>query len=215
MSEKKKNTTQNEEKYFGKRGSIQENATKTEKIIGYVLVGVAVLAILLIIIITLLTGSEKNKIAKRFDSLTKENVFTYVTYEKLQEKVQNGEEFEVVLVDDRNSNTNYFVYCVDLIVKQYQNDENYDSDEVIYLLITNNLKDDERKYFTNIDKRLLDEPIIIHYKTILKAQSVDLDKSNNYRIDEYGNNIYALLQKYFENNFLSKNKTEGNENSPE
>ena len=96
-----------------------------------------------------------------------------------------------------------------------KNDENYDSDEVIYLLITNNLKDDERKYFTNIDKRLLDEPIIIHYKTILKAQSVDLDKSNNYRIDEYGNNIYALLQKYFENNFLSKNKTEGNENSPE
>ena len=103
MSEKKKNTTQNEEKYFGKRGSIQENATKTEKIIGYVLVGVAVLAILLIIIISLLTGSEKNKIAKRFDSLTKDNVFTYVTYEKLQEKVQNGEEFEVVLVDDRNS----------------------------------------------------------------------------------------------------------------
>ena len=159
MSEKKKNTTQNEEKYFGKRGSIQENATKTEKIIGYVLVGVAVLAILLIIIISLLTGSEKNKIAKRFDSLTKDNVFTYVTYEKLQEKVQNGEEFEVVLVDDRNSNTNYFVYCVDLIVKQYQNDENYDSDEVIYLLITNNLKDDERKYFTNIDKRLL-EPLL-------------------------------------------------------
>ncbi len=88
MSEKKKNTTQNEEKYFGKRGSIQENATKTEKIIGYVLVGVAVLAILLIIIITLLTGSEKNKIAKRFDSLTKDNVFTYVTYDKLQEKVK-------------------------------------------------------------------------------------------------------------------------------
>ena len=186
MSNKKKETAQNEEKYFGKRGSIQENATKTEKIIAYILVGVAVLAILLIIIISLLTGSEKNKI---------DNVYTYITYDNLQEKVQNGEEFEVVLVDDRNSNANYFVYCVDLIVKQYQNDENYDSDEVIYLLITNNLKENERKYFTNIDKRLLDEPIIIHYKTILKAQSVDFDNSNNYRIDAYGTNFFALLQK--------------------
>ena len=209
MSKKSKNQAVNEEQKETKRGSIQEPPTKTEKIVSYVLVGAAILAVLLIFLIAILSGGEKQKIAKKFDSLTKDNVFTYVTYEKLQEKVNNGEEFEVLLISDKQENANYFIYCVDLIVKQYQSDENYESVETIFLLNIDKLDESERKYFTNIDKRILNEPVIVHYKTMLKAQSVDYDKSNNYRIDEYGNNVFALLQKYFENNF-SKKVTEDN-----
>ena len=212
MSKKKVENPQKEDKLFGKRGSIQEEATKTEKIIMYILIGAAFLAVLLIFIIAISSGSEKKKIAKRFDSLSDDNVFTLVTYEKLQEKVNNGEEFEVLLIDETQEGANYFIYCVDLIVKQYQNNEEYEKIDTIYLLLTDKLKDDERKYFTNIDKRLLDSPIMVHYKTILKAQSVDYDKSNNYRIEEYGNNAYALLQKYFENNILIKNNGENDNN---
>lgn len=212
MSKKNVENSQKEDKLFGKRGSIQEEATKTEKIVMYVLIGVALLAVLLIFIIAISSGSEKKKIAKRFDSLSSDNVFTLISYEKLQEKVNNGEEFEVLLISDKQEEANYFIYCVDLIVKQYQNDENYEKIDTIYLLLTDKLKEDERKYFTNIDKKLLDAPIMVHYKTILKDQSVDFDKSNNYRIEEYGNNVCALLQKYFKNNILSKNVSE-NENN--
>lgn len=212
MSKKNVENSQKEDKLFGKRGSIQEEATKTEKIVMYVLIGVALLAVLLIFIIAISSGSEKKKIAKRFDSLSSDNVFTLISYDKLQEKVNNGEEFEVLLISDKQQEANYFIYCVDLIVKQYQNDENYDQIDTIYLLLTDKLKEDERKYFTNIDKKLLDAPIMVHYKTILKTQSVDFDKSNNYRIEEYGNNVCALLQKYFKNNILSKNVSE-NENN--
>ena len=209
MSKKSKNQAVNDEQKETKRGSIQEPATKTEKIISYVLIGAALLAVFLIFLIAILSGGEKQKIAKKFDSLTKDNVFTYVTYEKLQEKVNNGEEFEVLLISDKQENANYFIYCVDLIVKQYQNDENYESVETIFLLNIDKLDENERKYFTNIDKRILNEPVVVHYKKMLKAQSVDYDKSNNYRIDEYGNNVFALLQKYFESNF-SKTVEEDN-----
>ena len=209
MSKKSKNQAVNDEQKETKRGSIQEPPTKTEKIISYVLIGAALLAVFLIFLIAILSGGEKQKIAKKFDSLTKDNVFTYVTYEKLQEKVNNGEEFEVLLISDKQENANYFIYCVDLIVKQYQNDENYESVETILLLNIDKLDENERKYFTNIDKRILNEPVVVHYKKMLKAQSVDYDKSNNYRIDEYGNNVFALLQKYFESNF-SKTVEEDN-----
>ena len=154
MSKKKVENPQKEDKLFGKRGSIQEEATKTEKIIMYVLIGAAFLAVLLIFIIALASGSEKKKIAKRFDSLSSDNVFTIISYDKLQEKVNNGEEFEVLLINEKQEGANYFIYCVDLIVKQYQNDDNYEEIDTIYLLLTDKLKDDERKYFTNIDKRL-------------------------------------------------------------
>ena len=204
MSKKNKNQAVSEEQKETKRGSIQEPATKTEKIISYILIGAALIAILLIIIIAISTGGEKQKIARKFDSLTKDNVYTYISYEKLQEKVNNGEEFEVLLISDKQENANYFIYCVDLIVKQYQNDDNYNSEDTIFLLNIDKLDESEQKYFKNIDKRILDEPVIVHYKTMLKKQSVDYDKSNNYRIDEYGNNVFALLQKYFENNFTKK-----------
>ena len=206
MSKKKKEVVEIDDKKLGKRGAMQEEATKTEKIIAYVLVGAAFLAIFLIILFAFLGGSEKKKIANRFDSLTKDNVFTVIKYDKLQEKVQNGEEFEVLLISEKQNNANYFIYCVDLIVKQYQNDENYDSVDTIYLLYIDKLKEDEQKYFTNIDKKLLDEPIVIHYKTMLKNSSVDFDKTNNYRLEDYGGNVFALLQKYFSNNFNEKNK---------
>ena len=190
-----------EDKKFGKRGAVHEEATKTEKIIAYALGGAAALAIILIIIFALLSGGEKQKIAKRYDSLTKDNVFSMVTYEKFQEKVQNGDDFEVVLVSDKDPNTNYFVYCVDLIVKQYKSDEKYDVPDEILILNIDKLDESERKFFTNIDKRLLNQPVIVHFKKMLKSQSVDYDKSNNYLIDEYGNNVFPLLQKYFEYNF--------------
>ena len=208
MSKNKKETVEIDDKKLGKRGAMQEEATKTEKIISYVLIGAAFLAILIIIIFALLSGSEKKKIANRFDSLTKDNVFTVLTYDKLQDKVQNGEEFEVLLISTKQENANYFIYCVDLIVKQYQNDEKYDSVDTIYLLYVDKLDENERKYFTSIDKRILDSPVIVHYKTMLKQTSVDYDKSNNYRIEEYGGNAFALLQKYFENNFSLKNQEE-------
>ena len=205
MAKNKKDKIENEDKKITKRGSVQEEATKTEKIVTYVLIGAALLAVLLIFIFALLSGGEKQKIARRYDSLTKDNVYTLVTYEKFQEKVQNGDDFEVVLVSEKQAGTNYFVYCVDMIVKQYKSSEEYDVSGEIFLLNIDKLSDDERKFFTNIDKHLLNDPIIVHFKPILKAQSVDFDKSNNYHLDEYGNNVFALLQKYFENNFEKLN----------
>ena len=205
MAKNKKDKIENEDKKLTKRGAVQEEATKTEKIVTYVLIGAALLAVLLIFIFALLSGGEKQKIARRYDSLTKDNVYTLVTYEKFQEKVQNGDDFEVVLVSEKQAGTNYFVYCVDMIVKQYKSSEEYDVSGEIFLLNIDKLSDDERKFFTNIDKRLLNDPIIVHFKPILKAQSVDFDKSNNYHLDEYGNNVFALLQKYFENNFEKLN----------
>ena len=205
MAKNKKDKIENEDKKLTKRGAVQEGATKTEKIVTYVLIGAALLAVLLIFIFALLSGGEKQKIARRYDSLTKDNVYTLVTYDKFQEKVQNGDDFEVVLVSEKQAGTNYFVYCVDMIVKQYKSSEEYDVSGEIFLLNVDKLSDDERKFFTNIDKRLLNDPIIVHFKPILKAQSVDFDKSNNYHLDEYGNNVFALLQKYFENNFEKLN----------
>ena len=208
MAKNKKEKIDNEDKKLTKRGAVQEEATKTEKIVSYILIGAALLAVLLIFIFALLSGGEKNKIARRYNSLTKDNVFTLVTYDKFQEKVQNGDDFEVVLVSEKQEGTNYFVYCVDMIVKQYKSSVEYDISDEIFLLNIDKLSDDERKFFTNIDKRLLNDPIIVHFKPILKAQSVDYDKSNNYHLDEYGNNVFALLQKYFEYNFNKVNDNE-------
>lgn len=208
MSKNRNAEIDKNDKNFVKRSAMQEPASKVEKIITYVLIGAALLAVILIIIFAFASGGEKQKIARRFNSLTKDNVFEYVSYEKLQEKVNNGEDFEVVLISDKQDNANYFIYCVDIIVKQYQSSDDYYADEVIYLLNIDKLSEEEQKYFTKIDKRLLDSPVVVHYKKILLSKSVDFDKSNNYKIEEYGNNAFALLQKYFQNNFVSKKASE-------
>lgn len=204
MSKKQKNEAvekQNNKQNKSEIAQIQETQSRSEKIFSYILIGVAVIAILSIVIFCLFNGGEKKNIAKKFTSLTEDNVYEYITYSELQNKVKNGEDFEVVLVDKDLENANYYLYCVDSIVKQYQNNEEYDVPEVIYILLTSKLSEEEQKYFTDINRKILKQPNIVHFSIVIKEYSVDLDSTTIYKLEEYGSNYFALLQKYFENNF--------------
>lgn len=191
----------NNKEFKSEIAQIQDTQSRSEKIFTYILCGAAAIAIILIVIFSVLNGGEKTKIANKFDSLTKENVYEYITYSELQKKVENGDDFEVVLVDKNLENAKYFVYCVDLIVKDYQETGEYDVPETIYLLLTSKLSEEEQKYFTDINRKILKQPNVIHFSTTIKDYSVDIDSTSIYKLDEYGNNYFALLQKYFENNF--------------
>ena len=69
-----------------KNDSPKEEMTKGEKLFFRILLGIGALLIVLIIIFSIGTGGDKNMIARKYNSITNENVFDMIDYDDLIEK---------------------------------------------------------------------------------------------------------------------------------
>ncbi len=195
-----KKTNINKDNRNNKVNKEKKEHTKFEKIGATIIFSIGAILIILTIFLNINYHGDKDKIAKRFDSLTYDNVYTWISYDDVMTKLDNLEDFELVLVNNKQENSNYFVYCVDALTKYLESNDK----EIgpIYMLYTSNLKEDQMKLFKNrYNKELFNGPCIIHFGKELKSYSTDLDCSTRYKLENYKGNYYDLIFAYFKNNY--------------
>lgn len=192
-----------------KNDSPKEEMTKGEKLFFRILFGIGALLIVLIIIFSIGTGGDKNMIARKYNSITNENVFDMIDYDDLIEKIENKETFQVLVINNKQKGANDYIYYVNEIIRQ-TNEESLESDEidktessqeiVIYVLDPVYLDKDEEKIFKEIDKSILLEPSLVqfgHNEDTIGDKSVEFNSTDRYFVEDFGGSYWSLLIKYF------------------
>ena len=196
--EKQKKIKRQEEKKKEEKVVQETNEqSKFEKILYRTIVILGLVAIVAIILGTIITGSDKKKIANKYDSLTEDNVFETIKYKDLVEKIKNKETFQLLLISDLYSDADYFIYCVDDILKQI-NKKN-ELDETIYIIDPLQLDNDEVKLFKDVDKDMIKSANLIYYsysESTVVDESVDENSTIRYNLSDFDGNYYNLLVKY-------------------
>ena len=202
-----------------KNDSPKEEMTKGEKLFFKILFGIGALLIVLIIIFSIGTGGDKNMIARKYNSITNENVFDMIDYDDLIEKIENKETFQVLVINNKQKGANDYIYYVNEIIRQTNeennlnvedNEESLESDEidktessqeiVIYVLDPVYLDKDEEKIFKEIDKSILLEPSLVqfgHNEDTIGDKSVEFNSTDRYCVEDFGGRYWSLLIKYF------------------
>lgn len=215
-----KNNDKINNKNIEKTDSPKEEMTKGEKLFFKILFGIGALLIVLIIIFSIGTGGDKNMIARKYNSITNENVFEMIDYEDLIDKIENKETFHVLVINNRQKGANDYIYYVNEIIMQTNlennsnvnndNEENLESDEldktegvqdiIIYVLDPAYLDKDEEKIFKEIDKDILLEPSLVqfgHNEDTIGDKSVEFNSTDRYFVEDFGGSYWSLLIKYF------------------
>ena len=125
---------------------VKEEKSKVEKIVTYVIYGVVVVLITLVIALSINCNGDAGRIAKKYSSLDVDNVFEYIKFDELNEKIENGETFYVLLISTQLDDADYYIFCVNQIVKMMQS-ENIEGIDKIYLFDTYDLEDEDSKAF--------------------------------------------------------------------
>lgn len=172
--------------------------SKLEKIVSWVIYAVSAVLIILVIALGVNCHGDAGKIAKKYPSLDVENVFEYLEFDELKTKIDNGDDFHVLLINTTLEDANYYIFCVNQIVLKMQETEEYDLD-VVYVFDTYKIKDEETKFFKDIKYNILKTPNLVHYQKTIENYSVLVNSTIFYRIKDYHNNQYYLLMDYFKN----------------
>lgn len=200
MSEKNKKLKKEKALENNKKDTVieKEELSKGEKIFHYVTILIGLIVIMIIFASIIFGGGDKSIIANRFDSLSKDHVFLNIDYDELQEKINNKETFQVLLINNQQEDADYYIYCVDYMMKSVN--EELETNEEIFILNPKSLSNDEDDLFIDIDKDILKSPNIInfyHGEDVLPDHSIDGNSSTRYSLDDYSNNYFSLLAKYF------------------
>lgn len=177
---------------------VKEEKSKVEKIVTYVIYGVVVVLITLVIALSINCNGDAGRIAKKYSSLDIDNVFEYIKFDELNEKIENGETFYVLLISTQLDDADYYIFCVNQIVKMMQS-ENIEGIDKIYLFDTYDLEDEEIKFFKNVKYNILKSPNLLYYNNTnsLDTKSVVESSTVFYDVEEYYNNQYYLIIDYF------------------
>lgn len=178
-----------------------EEKSKVEKIISYVIYGICASLILLVILLSINCHGDAGKLAKKYDSLTNDNIFEILDFKELQEKIANGETFDLLLINTKFENAEYYIYCVDIVAKNVLKEE-VEGFEKVYVFDTYKLKDEETKFFKDVKYNILKEPNIISYATTIEDYSVVVDSTIFYDVEEHFNNQFYLINDYFKKLYL-------------
>lgn len=181
----------------------KEPMSKFEKIFVISICSIAAILLLIVIIGSIGTGGDKNIIARKYTSIDSDNVFELLKFDEFKEKINNKEDFQLLIINNNQTDANYYIYCVDDIVKTLNKE--YNKDEVIYVLDPAYLKDDDISFLRmelDLEKTIYQEPNLIMFKYDEKVlsninHSVDRNSTDRYDITKYQNNSFSLLVKYF------------------
>ena len=180
-----------------------ESYSPLEKRIMNIIIVIAVVAIVAIILIYIPWKGEKQRIARKYKVISTENVYEYIEFDELRSKIQNGDEFHVLLVNKSQDNYDDYIFYIDYIVKAFNQDNDSDIKiDTIYLFDTSNLSkekyEDQVKYLKkNIDKNILDNPNIVYYHKTINDYSADVNTTGRYKITNYSGNIWKMILTYF------------------
>jgi len=93
--------------------------SEREKKFTYILVALAVVAIIIVILVNVPLGGDKARIRREFGNLEKEHVFETITYDEVFEKINSGETFQLFVGSSFTVNDKSFAYEADKLAKEY------------------------------------------------------------------------------------------------
>lgn len=172
--------------------------SKVEKIVSYIIYAVGAVLIILVIALSINCHGDAGRIAKKYKSLDVDNVFEYIKFDELNEKINNGESFHVLLINTTLDDADYYIFCVNQIAKKMQ-EANEEFDETIYVFDTYKLKDEEIRFFKDIKYNILKSPNLVYYEQGIEDHSVVVDTTIFYDVSDYYGNQYYLIFEYFSN----------------
>ena len=115
MKKDKTNRNNNDKQVVEKQP--KEEMSKFEKIFVYSVVSLAVILLIIVIIANIGTGGDKNVLARKYPSLSSDNVFEIIDMKELKTKINNKEKFQVLFINKGQHDADYYIYCVDDIAK--------------------------------------------------------------------------------------------------
>lgn len=166
--------------------------TDKEKKFTYILVGLAVIAIIIVILIYVPLGGDRTQIRREFGNLDKDHVFKSITYEEVFEKINSGEEFQLFVGSSQTVSDKSFAYEANKLAKEY-------NIKTIYYLRLYNLTETQLTNLKVETSRYVEFPSLFYFEL-----DEDTNKSFAYNIsglkdlEEYSNNWQLLLTQYFE-----------------
>lgn len=180
-----------------------EPKSKFEKIFISIILAITAILIIVVIVCNINTGGDKNILARKYTSLKSDNVFEIVTFEEFKVKINDKENFYLVLINTSQENANYYIYCVDDIVREINKSSEEQLD--IYVLDTSNLEKDEKSYMRvelDLEKSIFNSPNVIMFTYDENVQvniehSVDKNSTDRYKIEKCENNYWNLLVQFF------------------
>ena len=169
----------------------QEFSKKEKKVFGIIGIVCAALMIL-VIIITVINGSDSHTIASDYE-LSNDNVYEYITLEEMETKKKADEKFHVVIVRSNNNKTKTFMQIVNSHAKKF-------GIETIYLMEAGYLaKTDGTKLTALLEQRYDDvfgatpsmtTPAIVYFENGYPIENSGLTSHSNQtsQIKEYFSN---------------------------
>lgn len=202
MSKRKKELTNNKD---NKNNEVVESQPKSkfEKIFISVIFAVAAILIIVVVICNINTGGDKNILARKYKSLKSDNVFEIVTFDEFKTKINNKENFHLVLINSSQKDANYYIYCVDDIVREIN--KSSEENMAIYVLDSSNLEKKEKSYMRvelELEKEIFDSPNVIMFTydediQVNTEHSVDGNSTDRYKLEKYEDNYWNLLVQFF------------------
>lgn len=163
-----------------------------EKKFTYILFSVAALAILIVILVNIPWGGDKSAIMKEFDSLeSRDHVFETISYDKVIEKINSGETFQLFVGSSALKESNVFVFEANKLAKQYGLKTIY---YLNYSKLTANQLD-EIKILSSVSTTF---PTLIYFEDDEgSATSTAFNISGLKDLDNFDHNWKDLLSEYF------------------
>jgi len=164
---------------------------KTEKKLTYIVVGVAVFAILLVIMLSIPWGGDKAAIDKEYDSLDgRDHVFETIDYDDVMKKVANGDTFQVYIGSGELAQCEQFVFEANKLAKTHNL-------ETIYYLHSDELTEDQITNLKIESSMAISFPTLIYWENDGAASTAFHISSLKDFSGSYQSNWSILLTEYF------------------
>jgi len=171
-----------------------------EKKLTKIMMIIAAVAIATVILIYFPWGGEKGKIRGEYDFLeNNDHVFSYITMDEIKTNIESGVTFQLYLGNEKLEKVNYFVYYVDQLAKE-------NNEEVVYYLDFEDMSIDDLTYIKTKSSIEVDAsvPTMIYFKRdIVDNVSKAFDISCIRDVTDYESNYWPLLQDYFRNCYFN------------
>lgn len=169
----------------------QEFSKKEMKVFGIIGL-VCALLMVLVIVITVINGTDNRKIADEYE-LTTDNVYEFITLDEIESKQRNEESFHIIVVSSATNKTKTFMKIADTHAKDFGIKD-------IYLLEVNSLSKEDRTRLTAILEQRYDDvfgsnpsmslPSLVYFDSGYPIENSGLTKHDNQtsQIKEYFSN---------------------------
>lgn len=161
-----------------------------EKKFTYIVISVAIVAILIVILTAVPWGGDKAAIMKEFDSLEDKNhVYETISYEDVMKKIESGETFQVFVGSKNQLRTEQFVFVTNTLAKQYEI-------ATIYYLNYDKLTNEQLTNIKVNTSTATTFPTLIFWENN-GATSTAFHISGLKKFEVYNSNWFDLLTEYF------------------